>query len=275
MKIIVNTIQPVDSSAFKNELVKAFVDTYVRDGVHPSRGVVVVIASTAGGKSQKVAELNETLSARDNIKLAHFAYGEPTLDKYSYQLSAPPFLTEKQLVGGVMDALGQGTTHIIIDSIRLMQYKQDGAATSGGMSTGTFELLTHLTTICYDRGVTLFLPLNPNVKDDLYPTIRKNIEGSVHTIIDLEENTMVARELDRTSIKYNSAADFIHAFYSEATVGKAKQDYELRRHTHGTISEIETVSSRLVGAVSPEDATQRPNQAVSPGISIKQAKGKF
>lgn len=198
MKITVNTIQPIDSNAFKNELVKAFVDTRVRYHVHPSRGVVVVIASTAGGKSQKVAELNEILSARDDIKLAHFAYGEPTLDKYSYQLSAPPFLTEEQLVGGVMNALERGSTHIIIDSIRLMQYKQDGAATSGGMSTGTFELLTHLTTICYDRGVTLFLPLNPNVKDDLYPTIRKNIEGSVHTIIDLEENTMVARELDCT-----------------------------------------------------------------------------
>lgn len=275
MKIIVNTIQPVDSSAFKNGLVKAFVDTHARDGIHPSRGVVVVFASTAGGKSQKVAELNETLAARDDIKLAHFAYGEPTLDKYSYQLSAPPFLTEEQLVAGVTDALEQGATHMIIDSIRLMQYKQDGAATSGGMSTGTFELLTHLTTICYDRGVTLFLPLNPNVKDDLYPTIRKNIEGSVHTIIDLEESTMVARELDRTSIKYNSASDFIHAFYSESIVEKVKQDFELRRNTYGTLSQIETVSSRLVMTVAPENATQRPAQAVSPGISIKQAKGKF
>lgn len=275
MKIIVNAIPTVDSSAFRNELVKAFVDTEVRDDIHPSRGVVVVIASTAGGKSQKVAELNEILSARDNVKLAHFAYGEPTLDKYSNQLSAPAFLTEQQLVDGVKDVLEQGATHIIIDSIRLMQYKQDGAATSGGMSTGTFELLTHLTTICYDRGVTLFLPLNPNVKDDLYPTIRKNIEGSVHTIIDLEENTMVARELDRASVKYNSASDFMHAFYSESMVEKVKQDFELRRHTYGTISEIETVSSRLVETVSPEDATQRPIQTAAPGISIKQAKGQF
>lgn len=275
MKITVNSIPTVDSTAFKNELVKAFVEADIRTDVHPSRGVVVVIASTAGGKSQKVAELNEVLSARDNVKLAHFAYGEPTLDKYSNQLSAPAFLTEQQLVEGVADVLVQGATHIIIDSIRLMQYKQDGAATSGGMSTGTFELLTHLTTICYDRGVTLFLPLNPNVKDDLYPTIRKNIEGSVHTIIDLEENTMVARELNRTSVKYNSASDFMHAFYAESLVQKVKQDFELRRNTYGTVSEIETVSSRLVETVSPEDATQRPIQSAAPGISIKQAKGLF
>lgn len=275
MKLLVNSITTVDSSVFKNELVKAFVEASTRDSIHPSRGVVVVIASTAGGKSQKVAELNEILSARDDVKLAHFSYGEPTLDKYSNQLSAPTFLTEQQLVDGVKDVLEQGATHIIIDSIRLMQYKQDGAATSGGMSTGTFELLTHLTTICYDRGVTLILPLNPNVKDDLYQTIRKNIEGSVHTIIDLEENIMVARELDRTNVKYTSAADFVHGFYSESIIEKLKQDLELRRNTYGTISEIETVSTRLVETVSPEDATQRPIQSAAPGISIKQAKGQF
>lgn len=275
MKLIVNSVHSAVADSFKNPLVKAFVDTPVRSTIHASRGVVVVIASTAGGKSQKVAELNEVLSARQDVSLAHFAYGEPTLDRYSNQLSAPAFLTEEQLVAGITDVLAQGATHIIIDSIRLMQYKQDGAATSGGMSTGTFELLTHLTTICYDRGITLILPLNPNVKDDLYPTIRKNIEGSVHSIIDLEENVMVSRELDRASARYTGAADFLSAFHNTSVVDKITKDFELKRHFQGTVSEVETVSSRLIETVSPEDATQAPKQDTAPGISIKQAKGQF
>lgn len=275
MKLLVTEVPTVDAEAFKSPLVQVFVNAFDRDQIHPSRGAVVVIASTQGGKSQKVAELNEVLSARDDVLLGHIAFGEPTVDKYMNQLSAPTLLTEEQLVSVVDDLLDQGATHIIIDSIRLLQYTQDGAATSGGMSTGTFTLLTHLSTVCYERGVTLILPLNPNVKDDLYPIIRKNIEGSVHTVIDLEENKMVARELDRASIKYTGASDFMNAFYTEEQLQKTTHSFELRRKFSATIGELETVSSRLVETIAPEDAVKPIQHEVAPGKSIKSIKGRI
>jgi hypothetical protein len=277
MKLSVSSLPVVTGDSFsKVPLLRVIADhTASGDTFHPSRGVVVVIAGTQGGKSKAVGRLNEVLSERGDVKLAHFSYGEPTVDKYANQLSAIPLVTEEQLIHAVQDVLAQGATHIIIDSIRLMQYEQEGAATSGGMSTGTFSLLTRLSTLCYDKGITLIVPLNPNVKDDLYPVIRKNIEGSVHTVIDLEDNEMKARELDRQSVNYHDADDFLKAFYSEKQVKSSGQSYEVRRRFNATTSEVQTISSQLVDAVSPEDATESIEYQVAPGQSIKQIKGQI
>lgn len=278
MKLVVSDLPSVTPESFpKSPLLRAIANAPTSDDfvIHPSRGVVVVIAGTQGGKSKAVGGLNELLSARDDVRLAHLSYGEPTVDKYTNQLSTIPLVTEEQLIHAVNDVLGQGATHLIIDSIRLMQYEQEGAATSGGMSTGTFSLLTRLSTLCYDKGITLIVPLNPNVKDDLYPVIRKNIEGSVHTVIDLEENTMTARELDRQSVSYNDANDFVSAFYADAQIKRSAEHFEVRRRFSATTSDIQTISSQLVDAVSPEDATDLISHSTAPGKSIKQLKGQF
>lgn len=212
MKYISKSYKPFQLEHFKNPIAKAFAKqfldmaqgaaTILATKVNPFRGVTIIIGGTHTGKSKFVSEFAAVLEASDTQLVANYALLEPTVDKYAHQLSHPAMVTIEQFIEELSEALANGVTTLFVDSFRVLQYDIGGQAVSGGMSTGVFALLTQLSELCYQLNVALIIPLNPNVKDDLYDFTVKNLKGSTHNIIDIEASEFSFRDLDRTHAKF-------------------------------------------------------------------------
>lgn len=217
MKYISKTYKAFTAEQFDNPISKEFALHYMRLAgsdsmpppalINPFRGVTIVIGGTHSGKSKFVGEFSDLLANDANQLVAHFSLIEPTVDKYAHQLSHPAMVTIEQFLEELKDALAAGVTTMVVDSFRVLQYSIGGQAVSGGMSTGVFALLTQLSELCYQTNIALIIPLNPNVKDDLYDFTVKNLKGSTHNIIDIESSEFSFRDLDRGHNKYRDIHD--------------------------------------------------------------------
>lgn len=227
MKYISKSYKPFQLEQFKNPIAQAFASQFLNltgggqpipvTKVNPFRGVTIIIGGTHSGKSKFVSEFADVLSAKDDQLVANYALLEPTVDKYAHQLSHPAMVTIEQFIEELSEALANGVTTLFVDSFRVLQYDIGGQAVSGGMSTGVFALLTQLSELCYQLNVALIIPLNPNVKDDLYDFTVKNLKGSTHNIIDIEASEFSFRDLDRAHSKFKD----VHTIDEDVT-GQSK-----------------------------------------------------
>lgn len=221
MKYISKTYKPFIVEQFDNPISKEFALHYMRlagsdsmpptTAINPFRGVTIVIGGTHSGKSRFVGEFSSLLAQDENQLVAHYSLIEPTVDKYAHQLSHPAMVTLEQFLAELKEALESGVTTLVVDSFRVLQYSIGGQAVSGGMSTGVFALLTQLSELCYQLNIALIIPLNPNVKDDLYDFTVKNLKGSTHNIIDIESSEFSFRDLDRGHNKFRDLKDLHHS----------------------------------------------------------------
>lgn len=257
MKYISKTYKSFTADQFNNPIAQAMAQRYIdilhehkENGtithlagkVNPYRGVTIIIGGTNSGKSRFVGDFAEIMSKDDDQLVANYSFLEPAIEKYAYQLSHPSMLTEKQFVTEFTEALNNGVTSFFIDSFRVIQYDIKGASASGGMSTGVFGFLTQLSELCYQMNIAMFVPINPNVKDDLYDYTFKNLKGATHNIIDIESNQFSFRDLDRLHEQFTNV-NMIHDLV--------------------TNSSSEEVFSFNELAVTTFKATQQPNLAVT------------
>jgi len=121
-------------------------------------GLYTISSPTGGGKSM----LAQDIRSRTNGILID--YMEPvstaaiSLDEIATRLNEP-----QEKLSNV----------IIIDSLRTFQYKGDGAAVSGGVSSDFWDLLTVLTILALRHRMLIFVVVNPmihenKVKQDAY-----------------------------------------------------------------------------------------------------------
>lgn len=202
----------VNIESLNNPIVEVFARALVEQKEtphHPLAGVTIILGSTNSGKSEFVGNLSANLRERDELLVGQFNVLEPSVHKYAYQLSAPSMITIESVVEQLDEALAHGVDTFFIDSFRVFQYDLGGSAVSGGMSTGTFKMLTQLSELCYHNGIAVIVPLNPNVKEDLLDYTARNIEGSVHNILNLDTNTFSSRDSDRDATNIGDVADFV------------------------------------------------------------------
>lgn len=222
----------VNVSSLANPIVEAFAKSLIGKTDfthHPMAGVTIVLGSTNSGKSEFVGNLSGILRERDELLVGQFNVLEPSVDKYAYQLSAPPLITLESTVEQLEEALANGVDTFFIDSFRVFQYDLGGSAVSGGMSTGTFKMLTQLSELCYHAGISVIVPLNPNVKEDLMEYTARNVEGSVHNIIDLDRRRYSSRETDREDLPVGTPVEF-----AEMVFGKALKDIPIDYSIYGS-----------------------------------------
>lgn len=221
----------VKIKSLNNPIVEVFARALVGQQVtpyHPLAGVTIILGSTNSGKSEFVGNLSANLRERDELLVGQFNVLEPSVHKYAYQLSAPSMITIESVVEQLAEALAHGVDTFFIDSFRVFQYDLGGSAVSGGMSTGTFKMLTQLSELCYHNGVAVIVPLNPNVKEDLLEYTARNIEGSVHNIINLDTNTFSSRDSDRDATNLGDVADFVvKVFDTPHKHKRVETDYSL------------------------------------------------
>lgn len=264
MKISLELPHTFPPSEGVHPLVGCVVDNAIDVPNRPlSSGVIVMIAGTRGGKSQSAAELAAELAKLSDVKIAVLAYGEPQVSKYMNQLSCPPAYTVDQLIQYLALVLQAGATHVVLDSIRLIQYQAEGAASAGGMSTGTFELMTQLSMVCHAIGLTMILPFNPNVKEDVYPVVRRAMEGSIHSVIDLSGDNgggaqITCRELDRNNIAYVGPETYLSLFHGGNSKILATPTSPLVRYSASAVTPPVTMSSDTEVAINMPHSETEP-----------------
>lgn len=217
MKYVSKSYKPFNPKDFGNPIAEVLATEFIQRAqddsmpppqkINPFRGVTIIIGGTHSGKSAFASTLAGLLEHNESLLVANYALIEPTVDKYSYQLSHPAMLTMQQFIQEFRDALADNVNTFIVDSFRVLQYDLGGQAVSGGMSTGVFSLLTQLSELCYQMNIALIIPLNPNVKDDLYDFTVKNLKGSTHNIIDVESGEYSFRDLDRGHEKFKDVSN--------------------------------------------------------------------
>lgn len=249
-------IVEISIESLKNPIVEAFA-TGLKDKQHkhhPLAGVTIVLGSTNSGKSQFIGEMSLNFREREDMFVAQFNVLEPSVHKHSYQLSAPSMITIESLIAQLDRALKAGVDTLFIDSFRVFQYDLGGSAVSGGMATGTFKMLTQLSELCYQAGIAVIVPLNPNVKEDLLEYTARNVEGSVHNIINLDTSEFSSRDGDRTKEGVSDVESL-----NKILFGGSKQS-EARPSTHAYAKPVYVVN------VSPDPHVTTVFETADPNV---------